>query len=177
MRIQIKYLTLTITAICFTLLSTAQDFRFGFKAAPAITWVKSNTKTLSSDGSGIGFSYGIMGDFGLSDNYAVATEVLVTDMRSKFKMNDTILTHSNSGSPAVKYSDVSLDFKTKYIQIPISLKMKSGKVGSSELVYFGQFGLAPSFLISSKLKITSDPGYVEGDFYELGPFYGRISAL
>jgi len=164
MKVQIKYLTLTLTTICFTLLSTAQEFRFGFKTSPAISWVKSNSKSLSADGAGIGFSYGLMGDFGLSDNYAFSTEILVTDMRSKFKMNDTILT--NNLAPGVSnYSDVSLDYKTKYLQIPISLKMKTGAVGSSGVVYYGQFGIAPSFLISSKVKVTSSPGYVEGDFY------------
>ena len=164
MKVQIKYLTLTLTAICFTLLSTAQEFRFGFKASPTITWVKSNSKTLSPDGAGLGFSYGIMGDFGLSDNYAFSTEILITDMRSKMAMNDTVLT--NNQTPGVaNYSDVSLDYKTKYIQIPISLKMKTGPVGASDIVYYGQFGIAPSFLISSKLQITSSPGYIDGEFY------------
>jgi hypothetical protein len=160
MKVQIKYLILTLTAICFTLLSTAQEFRFGFKASPSISWVKSNSKTLSPNGSGIGFSYGLMGDFGISDNYAFSTEILVTDMRSKFTMNDTVLTHNSQ-----TYSDVSLDYKTKYLQIPLSLKMKTGPVGKSEMVYYGQFGIAPSFLISSKVKVSASPGYIEGDFY------------
>lgn len=165
MKLQIKYLALTLTAISFTLLSTAQEFRFGFKASPSITWVKSNSKSMSPDGIGVGFSYGLMGDFGISDNYAFSTEILVTSMRSKFVMNDTFLTHTTGTGSTTRYTDVSLDYKLQYLQIPLSLKMKTSPVGENEIVYYGQFGIAPSFMISSKLQVTSSPGYVEGDYY------------
>jgi long-subunit fatty acid transport protein len=168
MKSQIKSLIFTLTFLTSTLFCSAQDdgkgTRFGFKFSPNFSWVKSNSTNLDGNGLGVGFSYGLMADFNLSDNYALSTELLVTSIRSKIKLTDDSLTYTNpDGFTDPPYDDVKMDYKLKYIQLPVSIKLKTDEIGS--IKYWGQFGVSPSVLISSNVKVESSPGFVESDFF------------
>ncbi|HEX2617981.1 MAG TPA: hypothetical protein VHL57_10595, partial [Flavobacteriales bacterium] len=54
--------------------SNAQDgksVRFGLQVAPHFAWLKSDSKSVTNDGSKLGFKFGLMGDFmlGANQNY------------------------------------------------------------------------------------------------------------
>jgi hypothetical protein len=134
---------LCLFSIIFFIAQTGftQNLRFGLKAAPSMGWLKPDTKGLTTNGSKIGFSYGIMTDFGFTDNYYLATGVDVTYRGGSLtdKRIDTV--------------EITTDYRLQYIELPITLKMKTNEIGY--LTYFGQFGFAPGLRISSKGDIET----------------------
>ncbi|NNF02764.1 MAG: PorT family protein [Bacteroidia bacterium] len=114
----------------------AQPWNFGMKVTPSIAWLKPNKKDIEGDGSNLGFSYGIVGDYNFSDNYAFSTGVEVSYRGGKLAVVDTNQISSSS------------KFNFQYIEIPLTLKMKTNEIGY--LTYFAQFGFSPGVRIKSK---------------------------
>src|SRR6185295_13060842 len=59
--------------------------RFGFKVAPSLAWLKPDTKGYESDGSKIGFVYGLMFDYNFAKNYALNLGLEVAYRGGKLK--------------------------------------------------------------------------------------------
>lgn len=116
---------------------------------------------MKNNGSALGISYGIMGDFNIGGNpsYWISTEAIVTSMPAKIASLDTLyISNNNLSSP---YTNAQFDYKFQYIQIPISLKLKTGEIGN--LVYYGQLGLCPSFMIQNRVTtVTNETFYRAG---------------
>ena len=118
------------------------DFRFGFKIAPNIGWIKEDSKEWSSNGSKIGCSYGLMAEFDLSKNYSFVTGLQVAYRQGKLKVSDSTGTSKN------------LDFNLQYVEFPLAIKMKTNKNGNKK--YFGQFGINPGVNYRSKANTPSE---------------------
>ena len=117
----------------------AQDrtFRFGIKAAPNLGFLKPDTKELKNDGTRLGFTFGLMGDFmlGGNENYALATGLFLNNVGGK--------TTFPSGD-----QNLGTESKYQYIELPITLKLKTNEIGY--MTYFGQIGFGTAFNISAK---------------------------
>jgi hypothetical protein len=137
-----------------------KDFRFGFRISPNFSWVKALSEEVNPNGLGLGFSYGLMGDFQIRGNYAFATEITVTSMRSKFAHSDTLV-HFMEGVNH-RYTGVEFDYALQYVQIPLTLKMRTNEIG--KFYWWGQFGIAPGILLSNTLRTTSNPEYIDGKY-------------
>jgi len=125
---------------------TAQSkpFRFGIKLSPSMGWLKPNTEDYESQGVDIGFGWGFMCDITLTDNYFFATGF------------DMEWNYGGLEYPDIYESDTVMltrDYKLKYIDIPLSIKMKTNQF--NKLAFFGQLGLAPGFRIGA----TADDSY------------------
>jgi hypothetical protein len=136
--------------------------RFGFKASPNFAWVKVLEGRVKANGMGLGVSYGIMADFNIAGNasYWLGTELIVTSFPGKIAAMDTLYNRSTipSGAP---YTKAEFDYKLQYVQIPITLKLKTNEIGN--LIYWGQFGLSPGFMIQNKVTTnTVETFYEEG---------------
>lgn len=133
-----------IFTLLFILLVTvgafAQNFHFGLKVAPSITWVKPDTKPYSSAGVDVGFNYGIITDFGFTENYSFSTGIDVSYKGGCLDYVDTITTSTT-------------DYRLQYIEIPLTLKMRTNEIGY--ITYFGQFGFAPGINLRARADITS----------------------
>lgn len=141
--------------------SPLRSVRFGFKASPNFNWVNVMEGRVKSNGTALGISYGIMGDFNIAgnENYWISSEVIVTSMPAKIAALDTLYITNNSLS--APYTNVQFDYKLQYIQIPISLKLKTAEIGN--FVYYGQLGLCPSFMIQNRLTtVTKESFYQSG---------------
>lgn len=129
-----------------------RDFRVGFKIIPGFDWVKGRTNNVLRDGNGIGFSFGLMADIQLADNYFFTPEINVTSMSNKIKMKDTTkYTLAGTGL----YDNVSYKYNLKYVEIPLTFKFRTNESGG--LRYWGQFGIAPGFIIGSNVSILASP--------------------
>jgi hypothetical protein len=142
--------------------SELRKARFGFKGSMNFSWVKVMEGRVKNNGAPLGLSYGIMADFNLADNpaYWLSTELIITSLPGNIAAMDTLYNRSTipSGAPFTK---AEFDYKLQYIQIPISLKLKTGEIGN--LVYWGQFGLAPAIMIQNKVTTnTVEKFYEEG---------------
>jgi len=149
-----KKLFALISILAFSTFAFAQDsggsnkFRFGFKVAPSLAWLKPDVKNFSSDGSKIGFIYGLMMDFNFAKNYAFSTGLEVSYRGGKIKY-DYVYNSSNNNPNSYSGDDT---YNLKYIEIPLTIKMKTNEIGY--MTYFGQFGLQPGIKISAKEDFT-----------------------
>jgi hypothetical protein len=130
-----KY-TLVIVALLFSLAGRGQedekDFQLGFTLSPTLSWLTDDGSSLKSDGSKPGFSYGVLADFGFAKNYFFSTAFALTSVNSKA---ETALS-----------SDV---YKLQYIEIPLTLKLKSNSIQAGR--FYGQFGVGTGINVSSKM--------------------------
>lgn len=141
-----KISLIALAAFVFSTFAQAQDdqkgMSFGLKVAPTLAWIKSDTKSVESDGSRLGFAYGLITDFNISKNYAFGTGVDVTYRGGKTKN---------------KFVDIDSPDKTsftlQYIEVPITLKLKTNEIGY--ITYFGRFGFAPGINIKAKADIEN----------------------
>lgn len=137
-------------AVFITAVTWAQDnssggskLRFGFKVAPSLAWLKPDVKGFESNGSKIGFIYGIMMDYNFAKNYAFGTGLEISYRGGKTKYDYAF----SSGNTVHTFSGDDT-YNLKYIEIPLTIKMKTNEIGY--MTYFGQFGFQPGFKISAK---------------------------
>lgn len=147
---------LLVILISFSVYSQDRTFRFGLKAAPSVAWLKAETDGYEAAGSRIGFSYGILGDFNFSDNYALATGLEINYNGGKleyadvYKKNDSLSFIGTTNS----------NYQLQYVQLPITMKMKTNEIGY--MTYFAQFGLGAGVNIGAKADNQfSEPGAAE----------------
>jgi hypothetical protein len=124
---------------------TDQKFHFGLKAVPALAWFKSDTKGLQSDGSKVGFAYGLVAEFNFGKNYAFATGLEVAYRGGKFKSEVT-----TPGLTMVTSTTANLE----YLEIPITLKFKTNEIGA--MTYYLQAGIQPGFNIRARADYSKD---------------------
>lgn len=137
----------------------AQDIkkvRIGFKISPNFAWTHIMEGRMQSNGMGLGFSYGLMADFNIAKNpnYWLATEFIITSQPSSIKSQDPL---HNSNIAPFNFTNVNFDYKLQYLQIPITLKLKTNEIGN--LTYWGQFGFGPAVLIQNKVHTTATENY------------------
>lgn len=143
----------TILILSFLSLSVfAQNFNvqnFGFKlgltATPTIGWVKPEQG--KTNGVGLGFSYGIIGDFNFAPNYSFSTALTITTINGKSTEVNVNPYHASTSSTVVPVA-YDLKYKMQYIEIPLTVKLKTLKQDGKR--WYGQFGLSNGFNISAK---------------------------
>ena len=155
MKTTLKYTFLLIGLTIFSKNAMGQDdrdFRIGFKIIPGFNWTKAISNDVQKDGMGIGFSFGLMSDIRITDNYFFSPELNVTTMSNSMKLkSDTIYSLSNGDI----YNKISYQYNLKYIEIPLTFKVRTKEINGMR--YWGQFGVAPGFLIGNKVSVLASP--------------------
>jgi opacity protein-like surface antigen len=131
-----------------------KKFRFGLKGAPNISWMKPEASGLGSGNVALKFSYGLITEFALAENYLFATglEILETGGTLDFTQ-DVIAVGSSDFLRSRKYN-------LQYLNIPLMLKMRTNEIGY--LRYFGMFG----FDLGLRTKATATDSKVGGSYQE-----------
>jgi hypothetical protein len=138
-----------LAAVIFPFLAKSQteekDLQLGFTLSPTLSWLTNGGDALVSEGSKAGFSYGILADFGFAKNYYFSTAFTLTSLNSE-----------------AKRTDKSIDnFHLQYIEVPLTLKLKSNPSGIGR--FYGQFGLGTGIKVSAKKDITTASGATSKD--------------
>ncbi len=143
-------LLLLVMAVTFSQAQTKVDL--GFKLNPTFGWFNNVTGTgVKSDGMRFGYSYGVIADIYLKENYAIGTELAISNICGRL----------NSTVDAVTTSQ---KIRLTYIDIPITLKLKTNEVSMPFPVkYYGQFGLTPGFKIGGKVKYGDESHSIGSD--------------
>lgn len=164
-----KNATILVLALVVSQLSFAQDgeFRFGLKAATNVGWIKPVSKGLEQKGVNLGFAYGIMGDYYFQPNYAVSGELLISQVNGSFNLLTPQVFTADTNTIV---SDLEYTYKTKYIELPISVKFRTKEIGN--LTYWGNFGFAPAFLMNARATIS---GTLPNAIKELDPTDYRVN--
>jgi opacity protein-like surface antigen len=121
-----------------------RSFRFGLQFSPNISWLKANTAGYESNGSKIGFNYGLSAEFFLTKNYLFSTGVSILNSGGNLTYTGTSYRYFST--------KVNEKLKLKYIEIPFLLKLKTNEIGY--LSYFAQIGLKGGFNFKAKTSYT-----------------------
>jgi len=152
-----KRTTIILLLVAFLGASSAysqqKPFVFGFKAGPTLGWMKPDAKGYDSDGLKPGFTWSFIADFFLMENYGIATGFDVVFLNGGINMPHQVL----DGSDVIS-GTLNRKYKLKYIQIPVTLKLRTKELGKFRI--FGQIGLGTNFLIGAKAddEFTPDVG-------------------
>lgn len=123
-----------------------KPFIFGFKVAPNLGWMNPSSNGYESNGSKIGFSWGLLAEFYLMENYSFNTGITIAFQNGTLKYRDDI--YEGPG-------ELFRTYNFKYIQIPLTLKMKTNEM--SGVSFFGIFGFGANVLLSGKVQDKYKP--------------------
>lgn len=158
MKTTYKFTFLLVAVINFSYSLSAQDerdFRLGFKVIPGFNWTKAVSTDVQKDGMGIGFSFGLMTDIRIADNYFFSPELNITSMSNSMKLKKDSIYYLGTDPNNNQYNQISYQYNLKYIEIPLTLKFRTKE--SNGMRYWGQFGVAPGFLIGNKVSVLATP--------------------
>lgn len=112
------------------------ELRFGFHASPTIAWMKTDIDN-EGTGNNAGFSYGLIIEKTTNHSYTFATGIDVT-----YKGGN------------VDVLGVNYDFTAQYIEIPLTVKMRTRPIGY--MTYFARAGIAPGIKIQEDVVIDPE---------------------
>ena len=153
-----KLLTLILFGLLFSNLSAQDDsfnndpvvdyeeersFRLGLHFSPTISWLSVNTGGYSNEGTRVGFAYGLSTEFYMAKNYLFSTGVSLNSVGGKIKYEGV---YDLNGVLAP--STITQSIKINYIDIPVTLKLKTNQIGY--ISYYGNFGLNLGLRYQSK---------------------------
>lgn len=165
------------------------NFRFGFHLSPALTWLSSDAPEgeVDSNGSNLAFKMGMMGDYYLDseERFALSSGINITfNQGGALKYNN--LGGSGNLFPDSELSTASLDslangtsvrYKLQYLEIPVSLKMRTGDIAGGGYMRF--FAEVPLFTLGINTRAVADIDAtggegqkVNGDINLLNIFWG-----
>jgi hypothetical protein len=140
-----------------------KNFRFGLHATPAIAWYKpDNEKIFESNGSKLKFAYGLSTEFRLNKVASFATGLNINYSGGTIDFVEDSIHYSveNNNVVDVFYID-SRVFNTVYVDIPLTLKMKTPEIGA--MTYFGQFGANLGILTKARADDKGTIGNTAGE--------------
>lgn len=116
--------------------------RFGIKASPNLSWTRSDTKGLESDGTRLGYSVGLLAEFpiGVTGNYRFATGIYLTNIGGKTTYTSEFPIVDSTGT--VVGSTTAINNQTmnlRFLELPLTIKMMTNEIGY--IRYYGQLGI------------------------------------
>jgi len=144
---------LIIILIFAPLISQAQKRTgFGIHFDPAISWLSTDIKQLTNEGTRPGFCFGLSVNRYFTPNYSFSTGISILNAGGRVVSNDT--TYLELPNLLAKVlPDKPVVYKIQYITIPIGLKLQTNQIGY--LTFFADIGLDPKVVIGRKVDIRS----------------------
>ncbi len=118
-------------------------FRFGLKASPNLSWFRTETRGWSNSGVDLGFSYGLIVDYELTQNYAISTGINILRTGGTLRYRYMF----EPGTQNIDTEKVRNHY-LRYLELPVTLKLRTSEIGY--LTYYGQFGLGLGFNIRAR---------------------------
>lgn len=153
-----KILSIVVGLIFISNLSAQEDkkIRFGLSATPSVNWYKTDLATVSHNGLGIGFNWGLDLEYKLSNNASLFMGLKLANDNGKlaFREQDSLIyrldNQKNFSDDAANttYMLLERNYKANYVSLPLGIKMKTNEIGY--MTYFGQFGLISSIRTKAK---------------------------
>jgi hypothetical protein len=143
------------TILLLTIVQAAQaQLKIGMRFAPQITWSATDNKNSFSNGSRINAAYGLILEYYFTENYALGTELSIqyfgTNQNIK-KEKYTSVDYRGVSYPNV--SNLNFDYRLRYFQIPLILKMRTNEIG--HLRYYGEFGFNAGILTLARADMST----------------------
>lgn len=129
---------------------TLKEYRFSVSATPLISWMSPDSRNISSKGSRLGIGIGLFVEKNLNSNVAFGSGLFITQMGGKIGY-DSLVPNDKSG---ISYSNVEYTYKTRYIEIPALVRLRTDEFGYNR-VYF-EAGFALNFLWRARADINQN---------------------
>jgi hypothetical protein len=158
--------------------------RFGLFVAPNISYMqptanKSDDRMylVNTDGSKMGFTWGLMIDYFFEENYGIATGFHLNSTGGRINAELNPLITKPSGTDYVEYAN--MDYHLQYLEIPFGLKLRSDPVaGAGGIQVLGQIGVGLGFAISKKASYdVKYYDYSAGKSYTIAEEKEKIAGL
>ena len=152
---------LLLTLISFQTGLISQEsskLKMGLKVSPNIGWMSPTTKGYKSDGARLGATVGFIGDFYFAENYALSSGFNFQFLHGKQGFADSILMEN---SAAMQTVDLTRKYNFIYVEIPVTIKMKTRTFG--KISYYGQIGLGTGF----RIKASATDHYIKPNGQEV----------
>jgi len=131
-------------------------FRFGMQLTPTVSWFSSDEiDVVDPDGSILGYSFGVVGDWFFKENYALASGVFLNSMGGKLNYIDpsiSIDVKNYDGNDGSSIGEVTL--RPTYLEVPIGFKFLTKDFWRVKFV--GQAGYNQFILLNAKIRQDSD---------------------
>ena len=128
-----------------------QTFRLGLKASPSLAWLKPNTEDYEREGIRLGFSYGLLAEFLMAEQYGFATGVHISYMGGKLSFPIEEIVDNQI------FREKERVYKLQHLEIPFTLKMKTREIGYN--TYYAKFGFGGAI----NIKATADDRFYAQD--------------
>ncbi len=177
----IKPLTMKRILILFfllqsTLIGFSQDIKLGIFAAPKISWLSTEAKDASSDGSTMGFEAGLSMDKYFAKNYAFSTGISIGKQGGN-------ISYDNNSSYSLEIYDSTININGKkvrydiqYLTVPVGLRLRSNEIGYFRIHVL--VGLTNQLRLKAKATdntgddFNKDPIESNVDLYNLSYHFG-----
>ncbi len=122
--------------------------RLGLYVLPNPTWFNANSSDIETTG-GFGFGGGIVFDYALDVNnrYWLGSGVGLTSINGG--------TQINADENDATLGSYDAEFRIRYFEIPLTIKMKTNEVGY--FTYFGQAGFTLGIPLNARYDLTGPP--------------------
>ena len=131
-----KYI-LSLIILIFPVQIFSQKLSFSVVFDPQITWMKSDSKSMKTDGTRFGFNAGLVLDRYFAENYAFSTGVSIWQTGGKLMLVDSKGFQDTFWLDTLP-SGTTVNYNLQYITIPISLKLNSNQIGY--ITFFAHLG-------------------------------------
>lgn len=150
-----KKTTVLVALLALVLGSFAQsEFQLGLHFSPNIGWLKPTGDNVEADGAKIGYSFGVIADFNISDNYIFSTGVQLVNTGFTLIKPDVQTFTDNSGTEVPGYGKTTSEVRLNYVDIPLTLKLRTNEIGYMK--YYGKvgFGLGVNYKAMADEEFT-----------------------
>jgi opacity protein-like surface antigen len=141
-------LLLALTIVSASIFAQDKKLRLGLTLFPTVNVFKPDVDGLDKIKNGIGFSYGLLADYAIGENYAFSTGLQISTINGTFSYKDRAFPNDDKTQNFSAITEAK--YKLKYIDIPLTLKLRTNEIGY--ITYYGQFGLG----LGVNIKATSD---------------------
>ena len=116
-------------------------FQFGLNISPAVNITKPNSDNFNKGTNLLSFNWGFNGNFYFVENYGFSTGFNVRNISGNYNYNDSI------------NGDINCSINNQYLEIPLSLIMRTEKIGKTRIV--GNIGYGLGVCLSKSQEHTN----------------------
>jgi hypothetical protein len=130
--------------------------RFGAYFAPNVSWMKPAANKsddglyrVTSSGSKVGYTWGLLVDYFFTRNYGIATGFQVNNTGGNVSAERL----DKNLAPSTVYR-ADFEYSLQYLEVPFNLKLKSEELPGAGLKLFGQIGLTAGVNIGKQVTYS-----------------------
>ncbi len=144
-----RFFILLLLLIIPVQMGKTQGIQIGIFFDPQVTWMSSDNNRITSNGSRIGFNFGLTLHNFFAENYAFTTGLSLNFTGGNLRHKDSTFFRTQEVVDTL-LPGTTITYKLQYLNIPIGLTLKTNEIGY--MTYFAQLG----FDVQFNLKAVGD---------------------